>query len=137
MSRQVLDILWIEISSSLTGDKELQTVNQVTISENDPAGEVVKTMRRNRKALGHKSGISDFEVELEVKETLVREVPWKQLKDTGEIFQMRYQEASGKVGGDRYVLEDCKVIDVSRSGNAEGEVTETVKIIPLDHRQED
>src|SRR5678816_2663914 len=108
MARNVLDILWIEIESSLTGSKELQTVMEFSINETDAAAEVVKTIRRNRKALGHKSGISDFELELQVKETIPREVPWKRLKETGEVFTMRYQEASGKLPGDRYVLDGCK-----------------------------
>lgn len=137
MAREVADILQIEINAPSEGHKRLRTVMEISINDTDPNAETVKTINPERKAIAHKSGISDIEVELQVKRLFPDpEVDWFRLKKLREIFTIYYIEAAGLTEAARYVLEDCKVTEVSGTSNSEGEADMTVKIIAIDHRRE-
>lgn len=128
MAREVIEIAFIEIDG-----QELQTITSIDISDTDPGAEAVKTMRRNRKALGHKSGVSDYEIDLEAKAIFPAEFDWHAYKRAKTEFLMVYEENDG---GTRYRCEDCKITEVGKGHNADGESAYRIKIIALDHYPE-
>jgi hypothetical protein len=128
VAREVIEIAFISING-----QELQTVMSLDISDTDPGAEVVKTMRRNRKALGHKSGVSDYEIDLEVKAINPPEIDWHGLKRAKTEFLLVYEENDG---GLRYRCEDSKITEVGKGHNADGESIYRVKILCLDHYPE-
>lgn len=128
MGRDIVEIAFIEIDG-----QELQTIMSFDISDTDPGAEVVKTMRRSRKALGHKSGVSDFEFDIEAKQTVPPEFDWMGYKRNKTEFLMVYEENDG---GQRWRCEDCKITEVGKGHNADGESTYRIKILALDHRPE-
>lgn len=136
MSRDIVDLVLLEVGlpQEFGGNIELQEVESFEVSETDPGAEVVKTIRRSRRAIGHKSGVPDFEVTLEVMKVNPPEVDWLGLKQAEIEFDIYYEENDG---GQRYQLRDCKVIEVGKSANADGEVTESVSILALDHVREE
>lgn len=134
MAREVVDEALVEISipnGPQAGNVELQELMSFDIDETDPGAEVVKTMRRRRRGIGIKRGIPEFELSLEVKPVNPPEVDYLQLKQSRRFFQLFYEENDG---GRRFVVEDCQVTEVSKTRNAEGEATDTITIIALDHR---
>lgn len=136
MARDVTDLLSVEIKSALTGHKRLHSVMSLDVNETDPAAEAVKTMRIERKAIGHKSGVSDYEVELGVKRLVPEEVDWYELKRTRALVTIYYEERAGNLAAERFVLEDVRITEISATGDAEGTADLTIKGIPLDHRKE-
>lgn len=128
MGREVIEIAFVEING-----QELQTIMSIDINDTDPGAEVVKTMRRARKALGHKSGVSDYEIDVEAKQVYPIEFDWHAYKRDKAVFLMVYEENDG---GNRYRCEDCKITEVSKGHNADGESTYRIKILCLDHRPE-
>jgi hypothetical protein len=128
MGREVIEIAFIEIDG-----QELQTVMSIDVSDTDPGAEVVKTMRRNRKALGHKSGVSDYELDLEVKPINPPELDWHGLKRNKTQFLLVYEENDG---GLRYRCEGSKITEVGKGHNADGESVYRIKILCLGHEPE-
>ena len=129
MGREVVDIALLEVETA-AGSVVLQEVMTFDLTETDPGAEVVKTMRRSRRGIGFKRGVPDFEVDLEVKPVNPPEVDWLSLKQSGELIQMFYEDNDG---GQRFQVRDCLVTEVSRTRNAEGEATDSIKILALDH----
>lgn len=136
MGRNVIDIAHVELDAPSIGRKELQTVMELEIDDTDPGADVVITMRRSRKALGHKSGVPRFTATIKVAQTVPPEVDWFALKRTKETIQMLYEEAAGNQAGDRYNLEDGRVTEIKRSFTAEGEAAYDVTVLFLGHEQE-
>lgn len=136
MARNVVDIMWIDVRSPSIGHVELETVMEFSVTDSDGNAEAVPTLRRNRVAIGHKTGVPTYEIELKIKQTVPPEVDWYSIKRRRELVQFLYQEAAGRLPGDRYVVDDCLLTEISRSANPDGEVDMSVKFIPLDHRKE-
>ena len=135
MSRDIIDIYLIELGlpQAYGGNIEANEIMSMDLGDSDPGAEAVKTMRRNRKAIGHKSGVSDYEITLEVKQVNPPEVDYQRLKRDRVQFNMYYEENEG---GQRYRLEDCKVTGITKSANSDGEATLSVSVLPLDHVKE-
>jgi hypothetical protein len=132
-ARNVVDVALIEVGLS-TGNVLLQEVMSFDISETDAGAEAVKTMRASKRAIGFKQGVPDFEVDIEVKPVVGAEVDWLGLRQSGEIFKIFYSENEG---GAKFRLVDGLVTEVGKSFNADGEATQTVKILFLDHVPEE
>jgi hypothetical protein len=132
-ARTVVDIALLDVALP-TGNVRLQEVMSFEINETDPGAEAVKTMRQKRRAIGVKHGVPDFEITLEVKPVVGQEVDWLKLKRDGTYFNIYYEENDG---GQRFRVEDCVVTEVQKSFNAEGEATQSVNMIALDHVKED
>ncbi|KKM84772.1 hypothetical protein LCGC14_1295790 [marine sediment metagenome] len=134
MAREVVDVAFVEVSiptGPQSGNTELQELMSIDIDETDPGAEAVKTMRRRRRAIGFKRGVPEFELSLEVKPVNPPEINWLGLKQQGTLFQLFYEENDG---GQRFTVEDCLVTEVSKTRNAEGEATDTITVLALDHR---
>jgi hypothetical protein len=136
MGRNVIDIAYTELDAPSTGQLELQTAMELEIDDTDPGAGVVKTMRRSRKAIGHKSGVPEYTATLKVAQTVPPEVDWFALKRTKELVQLLYEEAAGNQAGDRYTLEDGRVTEIKRSFTQEGEAAYDVTILFLGHERE-
>jgi len=136
MARDVVDLLSVELNSS-AGHKRLHSVMQIDVDETDPAAETVKTMRAERKAVAVKSGISDYEVEIQAKRFVPAEVDWHALKKSREYVTLFYEERAGDLAAERFVVEDMRVTSVSGSSDAEGNADLTIRGIALDHYKED
>ena len=130
MARDIVDIALMEISVPGGPNLELQEVMSFDITETDAGAEAVKTMRRARRSIGFKRGIPDFEIDLEIKPVNPPEVDYKVLQEDGTLFQLAYEENDG---GRKFLIIDCIVTEVSKTRNSEGEATNTVKILALDH----
>lgn len=131
-ARDVVDIALLEVAIA-AGNVELEEVESFTIGDTDAGAETVKTMRRNRTAIGFKSGVSEFEITVEVMPVVGQEVDWFELKTSKEIFKMFYEENDG---GQRFVVADCRVTEISKSFNADGEATLSITILALSHKKE-
>ena len=134
-ARQVVDIALLEIGlpTSFGGNIEMNEVMDFGITETDAGAEAVKTMRRSKRSIGFKKGVPDYEVDLEVKPVIGQEVPWERLRISGTLFKMFYEEGDG---GEKFRLTDCLVTEISKSFNADGEATKSIKILALDHKPE-
>lgn len=128
MARSVVDIALIELNG-----KELYSVVSMDIQMTDPGAEPVVTMRRRRRAIGYKSGVPTFEIDVEAKLMSPPEVDWNGLWRSGKLSLIAYEENED---GERYHLVDCRVTEVSKSFNADGEATQKIKILALDHVKE-
>ena len=128
MARDIVDIALIELDGT-----ELQEIVSFDITETDPGAEVVTTMRRARRGLGFKQGVPTFEIDLEVKMVNPPEIDWLALKQDRTLFLLAYEENDG---GQRFSIEDCLVTEVSKGFNSDGEATQSVKILALDHRKD-
>jgi hypothetical protein len=133
MARNVVDLILLEVAVPGSQRVDLQEVMSFDVTQTNAGAEAVKTMRQKRRAIGFKRGVPDFEIDMEVKPVTPPEVDWGELERKGTLFSMFYEENSG---GRRFRLTDCLVTEVGKTGNAEGEVTQTVKILALDHRLE-
>lgn len=127
MSRDVIDIALLRINGV-----ELQEVSSFDITETDAGAETVKTMRRSRVAIGHKKGVSEFEISLEVMPVNPPEVDYLALKQANTQFPIIYQE---NVDGPSFQCVDCRVTEVNKTFNADGEATLSVTILALNHRK--
>jgi hypothetical protein len=136
MARNVIDFSYIEIDAPSTGRKELETCMEMEIETTDPSAGTVKTLRRLKKPIGHKSGIPDHTLTLKVAQTIPGEVDWFALWRSQELVQITYEEAAGNVAGDRYFAEDCRVTEIKRGFTSEGEASYDVSLLPLHHDKE-
>ncbi len=134
-ARQVVDIALLELGlpEQFGGNIELNEIMDFGITETDAGAEAVKTMRRSKRSIGFKKGVPDYEVDLEVKPVVGQEVPWEDLRIAGTLFPMFYTEGDG---GQKFVVRDCLVTEISKSFNADGEATKSIKILALDHKPE-
>ena len=108
----------------------LDTVVSFDLSDSDPGAETVKTMRRSRTALGFKSGVSDYEIGLEVKAIYPAEIDWHGYKRDKAEFLLVYEENDD---GQRFRCPGCRITEVSKKHGADGDSTYSVKILALDH----
>lgn len=131
-NRDIVDIALLEVGLS-SGNVALNEVKDFAIDDTDPGAEVVKTMTPDRRGIGFKKGVPDFEITLTVMQTREPEVDWLGLRQSGEIFKMFYEE---NLGGNRYKIDACRVSEVGKSFNADGEAELSVKILALDHTLE-
>lgn len=123
--KEVIDIGLISLDGL-----ELEEVISMEITDTDPGAEAVATMNRRRRAIGFKQGVSTFEVSMEIKKVNPPEVDYLALKSSRKRFLLRYQEnESGAV----FRLSPSIVSEVSKSFNSDGEMTESVTILSLEH----
>lgn len=131
--RGVVDVALLEVGLS-SGNVSLREIKDFSIDDTDPGAEVVKTMTPDKRGIGFKRGVPDFEVSMTVMPTREPEVDWLRLRRTGETFDMYYEE---NLGGNRFRVSTCTVVEASKSFNADGEAELTLKILALDHETEE
>lgn len=130
MAREIVDIALVEIDVPQGPNLELNEMSELTIGDTDPGAAPVKAMRRARRSIGFKRGVPEFEIGLEIMPVNPPEVDYRALKAAGTIFQIYYEENDG---GQRFQIQDCLVSSVEKTRNAEGEATNSVTILALDH----
>jgi|GEM_PF-2334138 len=128
MAREVVDIAIIELDG-----REVQSIVSLDITQSNPNAEAVPTMRRKRRAIGYKRGVPEFRVRIEAKELVPPEIDWYGLERTGKLFLIAYEENED---GNRFHLQDCLVIEVNKSHNANGESVINAELLALDHKPE-
>ena len=131
--RGIVDIALLEVGLS-SGNVSLREVKDFSIDDTDPGAEVVKTMTPDKRGIGFKTSVPDFEIAMTVMPTIDPEVNWLALRQSGETFDMYYEE---NLAGARFRITTCKVVEASKSFNADGEAELTLKILALDHEPEE
>lgn len=131
--RGVVDIALLEVGLA-SGNVRLREVKDFTIDDSDPGAEVVKTMTPEREPIGHKGGITDVEISMTVMPTREPEVNWLGLRKSKEIFKIFYEE---NLGGNRFRVTGCRVVEAGKSFNADGEAELTLKILAFTHDPEE
>lgn len=132
MSLNTVDLGIVSIDYS-GGHKELETIMSIDVHQSDPTT-TVKTMRRNRRALGRTRGVPDFTADVKVVyPTAAPEVPWDALLASKEEFLMIYEQG---LGGQKYQMVDCVVDDISKPFSESGKTEISLKITFLDHLAE-
>lgn len=112
------------------GNKELETIAQVTVNETDEKNPV-ETINRRRRAIGYTRGVAKYDLDLEV--AILQgepDVDWRELKETGEEFRFEWQEE----GGNTFSAIDCVVDSISTPYTKDGEIRRSVKLKALDVR---
>jgi hypothetical protein len=131
MGLPVVDRIITQISYS-GGNKELDTVTSMTVSESDPKAEV-ETMNRKRVPIGYTRGVQKTSADMEVVVPQgAPDVDWRGLKVRGELFLLTYEEE----GGNRFSLVDAVVDEISTPYTKDGETRRSVKLKALEHRPE-
>lgn len=129
-TQDVVDRAIVQISTSLGGNEELDTVVSVTVNEDDEKTPV-ETMNRLREPIGFTRGVKKTSLDLEV---YVPQGPrgnlWRNLKETGELFLFTWVEE----GGQRYQAR-CVVDSVSTPYAKDGDIKQSVKLKALSVRQ--
>jgi hypothetical protein len=128
--RGIVDIALLEVGLS-SGNVSLREVSDFTVDDTDSGAKVVKTMTPEKRGIGFTTSVPDFEISLTVMPTVNPEVDWLALRESGETFNMFYEE---NLLGRRFVIQTAKVTEVSKSFNADGEAELTVKILALNHK---
>jgi hypothetical protein len=127
MSHEIVDFAVVYLNG-----QELDTIESIEVTDTDPGAEVVKTVRRLKRGIGYKRGISEYEVTIEAKKTTPAEVDWLRLKREGRKHLLVYQEGDGAM----FHLKDLLVVEVGKTFNAEGEAMDRIRCLALDHKKE-
>lgn len=130
MALEYVDRLFAEIDAPQpVGKVELLDVVSIDVEEDQPL-QTVKTMTRNRKARGFRAGTIDVTAELTLAMPLAPTVDWHYLRRYGIVFDLKYEAGDG---GQRFQLIDCRVQNISKSSNEDGEAELKVSLMALDH----
>ena len=128
MARNFVDIAYVEAAG-----KELLDVTRLEIDEEYTNAEPVSTMSRSRRPLGSTRGQLRVTGTLETRIRSPREFDWHKRLRSGEHFPVAYEEADN---GERWLLYDFRVTGISKSHGEDGNSTERITFIALDHVRE-
>jgi hypothetical protein len=111
--RDITAFAVLEIDSASQGNKELETVKSLSITETNTS-KPVETMSRTRRPIGIQSGVPKFTWEIEdfIPKGIKPDCDWQVLMRTKEKFTLTYEE---DVDGLRRQLTSCWVDEVNRS----------------------
>lgn len=128
MARKYVDISFIEADG-----QELHDVTRLEVDEEMSNAEVVETMTPARRALGTTRGQKRVTGTLETRVSMPREFDWHARMNGAEHFPLVYEESES---GERFILLDFRVMGISRSRGSDGQATDRITWLALQHVQE-
>jgi len=130
MADQIVDRIFCQIDIPGTGSVRLDDViEDIEIKESVDL-KARKTMNKQRKARGFTEGVPEIGADLTVLMVVPPPVDWYKLRRSRVVFRITYDDGEA---GQRFQLRDCRINDISKSGNADGDTTLKVSIMALDH----
>lgn len=128
MAQEFVDLYLVEVDHA-----EMETIKSISVTSSDPKNPV-KTMNRDRVALGVTHGVQEFSAKISaVRQLADPEIDWHAWKRLKQAKTISYEMGDG---GQRVSLIDCYVSSVDEKADENGEIMWDIDIVFL-RREED
>lgn len=130
MAETIVDRIFAQLDSPLIGSVRLDAIlEDIEIKESVDL-KTRKTMNKVRRARGFTEGTPEISVDLTVLMVVPPPVDWFKLRRARDTFRITYDDGEA---GQRFQIRDCRIADISKSANADGDTTLKVSLMALDH----